>query len=102
MRIISQDNDSLSLFAPSDVEDDLQRQEDNPLQKVMFVVNDTEPQSEGHTEDTLCELTGEFNNDELCDQLINVINLKLVRAINEFCSKKLTPEKLKNKAKKAT
>ena len=65
----------------------------------MFVVNDTEPQSEGHTEDTLCELTEEFNNDELCDQLINVINLKLVRAIDEFWSKKLTSEKLKNKAK---
>ena len=99
MRIISQGNDSLSLFAPSDVENDLQQEEDNPLQKVMFVVHDTEPQSEGHTEDTLCELTGEFNNDELCDQLINVINLKLVWAINEFWSKKLTPEKLKNKAK---
>ena len=99
MRIISQDNDSLSLFAPSDVEDDLQRQEDNPLQKVMFVVNDTEPQSEGHTDDTLCKLTEEFNNNELCDQSITAINLKLVRAIYEVWIKKLTPEKLKNKTK---
>ena len=99
MRIISQDNDSLSLFAPSDVEDDLQRQEDNPLQKVMFVVNDTEPQSEGHTDDTLCTLTEEFNNNELCDQSITAINLKLVRAIYEVWIKKLTPEKLKNKTK---
>ena len=38
-RIISQDNDSLSPFAPSDVEEELQ-QEDDPLKKVMFVVND--------------------------------------------------------------
>ena len=41
-RIISQDNDSLSLSAPSDVAEELQ-QEDDPLKKVMFVVNDTEP-----------------------------------------------------------
>ena len=99
MRIISQDNDSLSLFAPSDVEDDLQRQKDNPLQKVMFVVNDAEPQSEGHTDDTLCKLTEEFNNNELCDQSITAINLKFVRAIYEVWIKKLTPEKLKNKTK---
>ena len=43
MRIISQDNDSLILLAPLDVEVDLQ-QECNPLQKVMFVVNATKPQ----------------------------------------------------------
>ena len=31
MRIISRDDDSLSLFAPSDVEDSLQQEEDDPL-----------------------------------------------------------------------
>ena len=41
-RIISQDDDSLSLFAPSDVEDDLQQDKGDPLKKVMFVINDTE------------------------------------------------------------
>ena len=51
-RIISQDDNSLSLFAPSDVEEELQQEEDDPLRKVMFVVNDTEIQSEGHTDDT--------------------------------------------------
>ena len=68
-RIISQDDDSLSL-TPLDVEEELQ-QEDDPLRKVMFVVNDTEPQSEGHTDDILCELTEEFNNYEICDPKIN-------------------------------
>ena len=90
--IISQDDDSLSLFAPSDVEEELQQEEDNPLRKVMFVVNDTKPQSEGHTHDILCELTEEFNNDKLCDPKINP---NLARAINEVWGKKLTPEKLK-------
>ena len=90
-RIISQDDDSLSLFAPSDVEEELQQEED-PLRKVMFVVNDTESQSEGHTDDILCELTGEFNNDEICDPKINT---NLAKAINEVWGKKLTPEKLK-------
>ena len=47
------------------------QQEDDPLRKVMFVVNDTEPQSEGHTDDILCELTEEFNNYEICDPKIN-------------------------------
>ena len=91
-RIISQDDDSLSLFAPSEVEKELQQEEDNPLRKVMFVVNDTEPQSEGHTDDILCELTEEFNNDEICDPKINT---NLAKAINEVWGKKLTPEKLK-------
>ena len=49
-RIIYQDDDSLSLFAPSDVAEELQQEEDDPLRKVMFMVNDTEPQSEGHTD----------------------------------------------------
>ena len=49
--IISQDDDSLSLFAPSDVEEELQQEEDDLLRKVMFVVNDTELQSEGHNDD---------------------------------------------------
>ena len=40
--IISQNDDSLSLFAPSDVDHDLQREEQDALWKVMFVVNDTE------------------------------------------------------------
>ena len=47
-RIIFQDDDSLSLSVPSDVEDDLQQEEDDPLRKVMFLVNDTVPQSERH------------------------------------------------------
>ena len=36
-RIISQDNDSLSLFTPSDVEEELQQDEDGPLRKVMLL-----------------------------------------------------------------
>ena len=58
----------------------------------MFVVSDTESQSEGHTDDILCELTGKFNNDEICDSKINT---NLANAINEVWGKKLTPEKLK-------
>ena len=58
----------------------------------MFVVNDTEPQSEGHTYDILCELTEEFNNDELRDPKIYT---NLDKAINEVWGKKLTSEKLK-------
>ena len=90
-RINSQDDDSLSLFAPSDMEEELQQEEDDPLRKVMFVVNDTEPQSEGHTDDILSELTEGFNNDELCDPKLNP---NFSKAINEVWSKKLTPEKL--------
>ena len=82
----------LSLFAPSDVEDDLQQEEDDPLRMVMFLVNDTEAQSEGYIDDILCELTEEFNNDKLCDPKINP---NLAKAINEVWGKKLTPEKLK-------
>ena len=90
-RIICQDNDSLSLFATSDVEEELLQEEDNPLRKAMFVVNDIEPQSEGHTNGILSELT-EFNNDELCDPKINP---NLAKAINEVWRNNLTPEKLK-------
>ena len=85
-------DDTLSLFVPSNVEDDLQQEEDDPLRKVMFVVNDTEPQSEWHTDSILCELTEEFNNNELCDPKINP---NLAKAINEVWSKKVTPKKLK-------
>ena len=53
-RIISQDDNFLSLFAPSDVKDDLQQEADDPLRKVMFVVNDTKLQSESHTEEVRC------------------------------------------------
>ena len=74
--VISQDNDSLSLFAPLDVEDELQGGEDNPLHRVMFVVNETEPQPE----EQIGELTEEFKNDELCHPKINP---SLVNAINE-------------------
>ena len=76
------------------MEEELQQEEDDTLRKVMFVVNenDTEPQSEGHTDDILCELTEGFNNDELCDPKINP---DLAKAINEVWGKKLTPEKLK-------
>ena len=93
-RIISQDDDSFSLFAPSDVEEELQQEEDDPFRNVMFVVsdNDIEPQSEGHTDDILCELTEEFNNDELCYPKIKP---NLAKAINEVWGKKVTPEKLK-------
>ena len=52
------------------------------------MVNHTEPQSEGHTNDILCELTEEFNDDKLCDPKINP---NLAKAINEVSSKKLTP-----------
>ena len=57
-RKISQDHDSLSLVVPSHVEEELQQEEEDPLRKVMFVVNDTQSQSKGHTDDILCELTG--------------------------------------------
>ena len=77
----SQDDDFLSLFAPSDVEDDLQQEEDDRFRKVMFVVNDTEPQLEGQIYDILCDLTEEFNNDELCDPKINP---NCPKAINEI------------------
>ena len=53
-RIISQDDDSLSLFAPSDVEEELQQEEDYPLRNVMFVVNDTESHSQRATTMTSC------------------------------------------------
>ena len=91
-RIISQDDDSLSIFAPSDVEEELQQEKDDPLRKVMFVVNDTEPQSQSHTDDNLCQLTEEFNNDVLGQPKINP---NLAKAINKVWGKKLTPEKLK-------
>ena len=52
----------------------------------------TEPPSEGHTDDILCKLTEEFNNDQICDPKINT---KLAKAINEVWGKKLTPGKLK-------
>ena len=72
--------------------EELQEEEGDPLRKVMFVVSDIEPQSEDHTDDILCELTEEFNNDELCDPKINP---NLAKAINKVWGKKLTPEKLK-------
>ena len=56
------------------------QQEDDSLRKVMFVVNNKEPQSVGHTDDILCKLTEEFNNDKLCDPKINP---NLPRAIYE-------------------
>ena len=46
----------------------------------MFVVNDTEPQSEVPADDILCELTEEINNDEISDPKINT---SLAKAINE-------------------
>ena len=58
----------------------------------MFAANDPEPQSEGHNDDILCELTQEFSNDELYDPKINP---NLTKAINEVWGKKLTPERLK-------
>ena len=53
------------------MEEVFQQEKGHPLRKVMFAVNSTEPQSEGHTDDILCQLTEEFNNDELCDPKIN-------------------------------
>ena len=92
-RIISQDDDSLSRSAPSDVEEDLQQEQQRRLsQRDFFVVNDTELWSEGQIENILSKLTEEFNNDKLCDPKINS---KLGKAINEVCGKKLTSEKLK-------
>ena len=79
-RRISQDDDSLSLFAPLDVEVDLQQEEDDPLRKVIFVVNDTEPQTEGDTDNIIYELTEEFNYDkpENCDQLFpTLVNMEI-------------------------
>ena len=72
--------------------EELQEEEGDPLRKVIFVISDIEPQSEDHTDDILCELTEEFNNDELCDPKINP---NLAKAINKVWGKKLTPEKLK-------
>ena len=72
--------------------EELQEEEGDPLRKVIFVVSDIEPQSEDHTDDILCELTKEFNNDELCDPKIDP---NLAKAINKVWGKKLTPEKLK-------
>ena len=68
----------------------MQQEEDDPLRKVMFVVNYTEPQSVSHTDDILCKLT-EFNNDKICDPKINT---NLAKAINEVWGEKVTPEKL--------
>ena len=95
-RMIYQEDDSLSIFAPSDVKEELQQEEDEPLRKAMFMVNNTEPKSESHTDfdDILCDLTEESNNEELCDPKINS---SLAKAINEAWGKKLTPEKLKTK-----
>ena len=70
----------------------MQQEEDDLLRRGMFVVNDTELQSEGRTDNILCDLTEEFNNDELCDLKIKP---NLTKAINEVWGKKLTPEKLK-------
>ena len=44
--IISQDDGSLSLFLPLDLEDELQGDENDPLPKVMFLFNEIEPQPE--------------------------------------------------------
>ena len=63
-RIISQDYDSLSLFASSDVEEEL-RKKRVTLLKWLCLVSDTGVQSGGHTDDILCELTEEFCNDNL-------------------------------------
>ena len=47
----------MTLRISSDVEEELQQEEDDPLRKVMLVVSVTEPQSEFHTDDILCDLT---------------------------------------------
>lgn len=76
-RMTSQDDDPLSLFPPSAVEDELQGDEGDTLRGVMFVLSETEPQPEEQTGfsiangDILCELTVEFKNDKLCDPKIN-------------------------------
>ena len=48
-RKISQDDGSLSLFAPSHVEEELQQEAGDPLRKVMFVVHDTQSYSQRAT-----------------------------------------------------
>ena len=71
------------------MEEVFQQEKGHPLRKVMFAVNSTEPQSEGHTDDILCQLTEEFNNDELCDPKINP---NFAKAIIEVWGKHLKPE----------
>ena len=44
--IISQDDGSLSLFLPLDLEDELQGDENDPLPNVMFLFSEIEPQPE--------------------------------------------------------
>ena len=62
------------------MEEELHQDDEDPFREVTCLVNDTEPQSEGHTDDILCKLTEEFNNDEICDPKINT---DLAKSINE-------------------
>ena len=92
--MISHDDDSLSLFAPYDVEDDLQREELGPLREVLFLVNNREAQSEGHTKGLrkYCARRQKLNNDKLYDPKINP---NFGNTIDEVWGKKLTEAKLK-------
>ena len=94
--IISQNDDSLSLFPSSCLEDGLQGDEGDPLRSAMFVFNETESQPETKVsisnDDTLCNLTEGFLDYELCDPKIN---RNLDNEINGVCSRKRTSDKLK-------
>ena len=94
--IISQNDDSLSLFLSSYLDDGLQGDEGDPLRSAMFVFNETESQPETKVsisnDDILSHLTEGFLNDKLCDPKIN---RNLANEINEAYSRKQTSDKLK-------
>ena len=96
--IISHNDDSLSHFLSSYLEDGLQGDEGDPLRSAMamFLFNETESQLETKVsisnDDILCYLTEGFLNDELCDPKIT---LNLANKINKVCSRKRTSDKLK-------
>lgn len=81
-RIISQDNDSISLLADSDVEDESKGDQDYPLRCVMLVNETEQPETGVRTsnEHILRDLTESLKNDELFDL---VINSNLANAMND-------------------
>lgn len=81
-RIISQDNDSISLLADSDVEDESKGDQDYPLRWVMLVNETEQPETGVRTsnEHILRDLTESLKNDELFDL---VINSNLANAMND-------------------
>ena len=81
-RIISQDNDSISLLADSDVEDESKGDQDDTLRWVMLVNETEQPETGVRTsnEHILRDLTESLKNDELFDL---VINSNLANAMND-------------------